>query len=68
MEVVDHDELGAGRGRRSTEFGEAAVVTLPGGDAYAVAVLTLAARGDRRLPRVDAAIGEAARVAVDLLR
>jgi beta-lactamase class A len=47
---------------------EAAVVTLPGGDAYAVAVLTLAARGDRRLPRVDAAIGEAARVAVDLLR
>jgi beta-lactamase class A len=47
---------------------EAAVVTLPGGDGYAVAVLTLAARGDRRLPRVDAAIGEAARVAVDLLR
>lgn len=47
---------------------EAAVVTLPGGDSYAVAVLTLAARGDRRLPRVDAAIGEAARIAVDLLR
>jgi beta-lactamase class A len=47
---------------------EAAVVTLPGGDAYAVAVLTLAARSDSRLPRVDAAIGEAARVAVDLLR
>ncbi|MFC5268327.1 serine hydrolase [Kribbella qitaiheensis] len=47
---------------------EVAVVTLPGGDAYAVAVFTHAARGDRRLPRVDAAIGEAARLAVDHLR
>jgi beta-lactamase class A len=35
---------------------------------HAIAVLTLAARGDFRQPRVDAAIGEAARVAVDLLR
>jgi beta-lactamase class A len=47
---------------------EVGVVTLPGGDAYAIAVFTLSARGDRRLPRVDAAIGEAARIAVDLLR
>ncbi|MEU8223465.1 serine hydrolase [Kribbella sp. NPDC048915] len=47
---------------------EAGVVTLPGGASFAVAVLTLAARGDFRQPRVDAAIGEAARVAVDLLR
>jgi beta-lactamase class A len=47
---------------------EAGVVTLPGGAAFAIAVFTLAARGDFRQPRVDAAIGEAARVAVDLLR
>ncbi|WP_406048750.1 serine hydrolase [Kribbella sp. NBC_00889] len=47
---------------------EVAVVTLPGGAAFAIAVFTLAARGDFRQPRVDAAIGEAARVAVDLLR
>jgi beta-lactamase class A len=47
---------------------EVGVVTLPAGDAYAIAVFTRAARGDRRLPRVDAAIGEAARLAVDHLR
>ena len=47
---------------------EVGVVTLPGGAAFAIAVFTLAARGDFRQPRVDAAIGEAARVAVDLLR
>ncbi|MEV8378458.1 serine hydrolase [Kribbella sp. NPDC056861] len=47
---------------------EAGVVVMPGGDAYAVAVFTHAARGDQRLPRVDAAIGEAARLAVDQLR
>jgi beta-lactamase class A len=47
---------------------EVGVVTLPGGSAYAIAVFTLAARGDIRQPRVDAAIGEAARLAVDLLR
>lgn len=47
---------------------EVGVVTLPGGAAFAVAVFTRAARGDFRQPRVDAAIGEAARVAVDLLR
>lgn len=47
---------------------EVGVVTLPAGDAYAIAVFTQAARGDRRLPRVDAAIGEAARLAVDQLR
>ena len=47
---------------------EVGVVTLPGGAAFAIAVFTLAARGDFRQPRVDAAIGEAARAAVDLLR
>jgi beta-lactamase class A len=47
---------------------EVGVVTLPGGDAFAIAVYTLAARGDFRQPRVDTAIGEAARIAVDLLR
>jgi beta-lactamase class A len=47
---------------------EVGVVTLPDGAAFAVAIFTLAARGDFRQPRVDAAIGEAARQAVDLLR
>ncbi|MFI6678684.1 serine hydrolase [Kribbella sp. NPDC050470] len=47
---------------------EVGVVTLPGGAAFAIAIYTLAARGDFRQPRVDAAIGEAARLAVDLLR
>ncbi|MFD7161534.1 serine hydrolase [Kribbella sp. NPDC059898] len=47
---------------------EVGVVTLPGGSAYAIAVFTLAARGDIRQPRVDTAIGEAARLAVDVLR
>ena len=47
---------------------EVGVVTLPDGAAFALAIFTLAARGDFRQPRVDAAIGEAARVAVDLLR
>jgi beta-lactamase class A len=47
---------------------EVGVVTLPDGAAFAVAIFTLAARGDLRQPRVDAAIGEAARIAVDLLR
>ncbi|GAB2677810.1 serine hydrolase [Kribbella swartbergensis] len=47
---------------------EVGVVTLPGGAAFAVAVFTLAARGDFRQPRVDTAIGEASRTAVDLLR
>ncbi|MFI5696786.1 serine hydrolase [Kribbella sp. NPDC051586] len=47
---------------------EVGVVTLPGGAAFAIAVFTLAARGDNRQPRVDTAIGEAARLAVDVLR
>jgi len=47
---------------------EVGVVTVPGGSSYAIAVFTLAARGDFRQPWVGAAIGEAARVAVDLLR
>ncbi|TWD81399.1 beta-lactamase class A [Kribbella amoyensis] len=47
---------------------EVGVVELPDGSAYAVAVFTRAARGDRKLPRVDQAIGTAARLAVDTLR
>lgn len=47
---------------------EVGVVTLPDGAAFAIAIYTLSARGDHRQPRVDTAIGEAARVAVDLLR
>lgn len=47
---------------------EAAVVTYPGEYPVAVAVLTRAARAERHLPRVDAAIGELARVAVAPLR
>jgi beta-lactamase class A len=65
-----HDEIRVA-GKTGT-FGalrhEAGVVTLPGGAAFAIAVFTLAARGDFRQPRADAAIGEAARLAVDLLR
>jgi beta-lactamase class A len=65
-----HDEVRVA-GKTGT-FGalrhEVGVVTLPGGAAYAIAVFTLAARGDLRQPRVDTAIGEAARLAVDHLR
>ncbi|GAB3837817.1 serine hydrolase [Kribbella italica] len=47
---------------------EVGIVELPGGPTVAVAALTRAARADRRLPRVDAAIGQATRYAVDRLR
>lgn len=47
---------------------EAAVVEYPGEHPVAVAVLTLAARAERHLPRVDAAIGALAREAVAPLR
>ncbi|GAB3938025.1 serine hydrolase [Kribbella albertanoniae] len=47
---------------------EVGVVTLPAGDAYAVAVFTLTARSDWRQPRADATIGLAAQLAVNLLR
>lgn len=47
---------------------EVAVVEFPGEHAVAVAVFTRAARADPALPAVDAAIGEAARVAVTALR
>ncbi len=47
---------------------EVGVVTLPAGDAYAVAVFTLTARADIRQPRADATIGLAAQLAVNLLR
>jgi len=41
---------------------------LPDGATAMVAAFTRAARGDRRQPRVDAAIGQAARYAVGRLR
>ncbi|WP_237706728.1 serine hydrolase [Kribbella flavida] len=47
---------------------EVGVVELPGGPTVALAVFTRAARADRRLPRVDAAIAHAARYAADRLR
>ncbi|WP_125775995.1 serine hydrolase [Antribacter gilvus] len=47
---------------------EAAVVRFPHEHPVAVVVLTRAARAERHLPRVDAAIGELARLAVGPLR
>ncbi|WP_084760018.1 serine hydrolase [Nocardia mangyaensis] len=47
---------------------EVAVVEFPGETPVAVAVFTRAARADPMLPVVDAAIGEAARIAVTELR
>ncbi|QWF22387.1 class A beta-lactamase-related serine hydrolase [Nocardioides sp. LMS-CY] len=47
---------------------EAAVIGFPGEHPVAVTVLTRAARAERHLPRVDAAIGELARAAVTPLR
>ncbi|MEV6360029.1 serine hydrolase [Nocardia asteroides] len=47
---------------------EVAVVEFPGETPVAVAVFTRAARADPTLPVVDAAIGEAARIAVTELR
>ncbi|MCW2765568.1 MAG: ampC, partial [Nocardioides sp.] len=46
---------------------EAGVVTLPDGRSFAVSVFTRATSLAERLPAVDAAIGEAARLAVDHL-
>lgn len=47
---------------------EAGVVTYPGGGQYAVAVFTRSHTLDERQPAVDAAIGTAARIAVERLR
>ncbi|WP_329455927.1 serine hydrolase [Streptomyces sp. NBC_01497] len=47
---------------------EAGVVELADGSAYTAVVFTQAARADARLPRADAVIGAAARVAVEELR
>ncbi|MFF0426002.1 serine hydrolase [Streptomyces sp. NPDC004520] len=47
---------------------EAAVVEYPDGGRYAVAVFTRSASTDFTLPAADAAIGRAARIAVDALR
>ncbi|MFE2376817.1 serine hydrolase [Streptomyces sp. NPDC059398] len=47
---------------------EAGVVELADGSAYTAVVFTQAARADSRLPRADAVIGAAARVAVEELR
>ncbi len=63
-DVVVHGKTGTlGRLRH-----EAAVVRFPGEHPVAVTVLTRAARAERHLPRVDAAIGELARTAVLPLR
>lgn len=47
---------------------EAGVVELADGSAYTAVVFTQAARADNKLPRADAVIGAAARVAVEELR
>ncbi len=47
---------------------EAGVVSFPDGDSYAVAVFTRARSFAERQPAIDAAIGRAARIAVDALR
>ena len=47
---------------------EAGVVTYPDGGRYAVAVFTRSYTFEYRLPAVDAAIGTAARLAVEQLR
>jgi beta-lactamase class A len=47
---------------------EVGVIEYPHEGPVAVAVFTSAARADRQLPRVDAAIGTTARIAVDQLR
>ncbi|MFI8854464.1 serine hydrolase [Streptomyces sp. NPDC053499] len=47
---------------------EAGVVQLADGRLYTAVVFTQAARADRRLPRADAVVGEAARAAVEHLR
>ncbi|WP_369215456.1 serine hydrolase [Streptomyces flavofungini] len=47
---------------------EAGVVELPDGGVYTAVVFTQAARADTKLPRADAVIGAAARVAVEELR
>ncbi|QCQ92532.1 serine hydrolase [Rhodococcus sp. SGAir0479] len=47
---------------------EVGVIEFPDGDAFAVAVFTRAARADPLLPKADAVIGQAARVAVAELR
>ncbi|GAA0612139.1 serine hydrolase [Kribbella sandramycini] len=65
-----HDTIGVA-GKTGT-FGslrhEVGVVTMPGGDAYAIAIFTLTARADFRQPRADATIGAAAQLAVNRLR
>lgn len=58
-------------GKTGTEFGirnEAGVVTYPDGRRYAMAVFLRTHSMAERHPRADAAIGRAARVAVDALR
>ncbi|MFF7192464.1 serine hydrolase [Streptomyces sp. NPDC008079] len=47
---------------------EAGVVEFPDGTAYTAVVFTQAARSDTKLPRADAVIGTAARLAVEALR
>nr|WP_202501453.1 serine hydrolase [Streptomyces sp. SID5785] len=47
---------------------EAGVVELPDGSTYTAVVFTRAARADATLPRADAAIGTAARTAIESLR
>lgn len=65
-----HDDVAvAGKtGTLGTLRHEVGVVTFPGERPVAVAVFTRSARTERQLPAVDAAVGEAARRAVGVLR
>ncbi|MFI9503490.1 serine hydrolase [Nocardia sp. NPDC052566] len=60
--------IGAKTGTLPFVRNEAGVLTFPDGKRYAVAVFTVAESPAQRLPAVDAAIGTAARLAVDSLR
>ncbi len=60
-------QIGAKTGTLVTWRNEAGVVTLPSGATYAISVFTEAFTAERIQPAIDAAIGTAARAAVDQL-
>ncbi|QIS12865.1 serine hydrolase [Nocardia arthritidis] len=60
--------IGAKTGTLPFVRNEAGVLTFPDEKRYAVAIFTVAAQANLRAPAIDAAIGSAARIAVDALR
>jgi beta-lactamase class A len=72
---TDRERVRAGRGHRRQEWcpprrgrNEVGVVTLPSGQSYAVAVFTRTPEGDADPRHIDAAVGQAAAIAVEALR